>query len=319
MPKSTVPQNYPRITDENSQEYGCLDISLLVSHKKKISFAEMERMIRDAIRKANQKSSRRSFSIPPDATAEDILDIYHAAGKDLFKYFRKYCGDPAATAYQAYRKHYRDIGAEQFRNRTVQRGRMNSGWRYQFLVLDCAIHSERFRSVSDLGMAEADFNVDIEFAEADREPLNLYVSVKNRKNTLGGQDWPKSIRALEDIAKNDRNRTGPYCCVFGIVMDRGQRYIKIQRKTGQPYSFNTEIWLSDFLWPFFANYSYEEIMTFVLDLLLKTAAVEELSTQMKIPEEVLECFGELCRDAGLLDAEGYFDDSHKLVKFFVSK
>ena len=227
MLKSTVPQNYPRITDTHDREYGCLDASLLVSHKRKISPAEMERMIRDAIRKANQKSSRRSFSIPPDATPEDVLEVYHKAGKDLFKYFRKYCGDPASTAYQMYRRHYRAVGAEQFHNRTVQRGRMNSGWRYQFLLLDCAIQSGRFRSASDLGMAEADF-----------------------------------------------------------------------------------------LWPFFANYSYEEIMTFVLDVLLKISAGEELSTQMKMPEEVLDHFGKLCRDAGLVDAAGYFDNPYKLVKFF---
>ncbi len=115
------------------------------------------------------------------------------------------------------------------------------------------------------------------------------LSTKNRRNTLGGQDWPKAIRALESVAMNDRNRVGPYCCIFGIVMDRGQRHIKIEQKTGQTYSNNTEVWLSDFLWPFFANYSYEEIMRLVLDVLLSLQESEELATQIQIPLERYYC------------------------------
>jgi hypothetical protein len=74
---------------------------------------------------------------------------------------------------------------------------------------------------------------------------------------MGGQDWPKAIQALENVAKNDRNRTGPYCCIFGIAIDRGSRYIKREKKTGRAYSENTEVWLSDFFWPFFSNHSLE--------------------------------------------------------------
>lgn len=240
------------------------------------------------------------------------------AGKKLFVYFKKYCGDPASTAHQVFQKHYRDVAIEQFRNLTVQKGRMNSGWRYQFLLLDCAIQSERFRTISDIGTAEADFNAVIDFFDSSRNPLHLYVSVKNRKNTMGGQDWPKAILALENVAKADKNRTGPYCCIFGIAMDKGQRYIKVKQKTKQPHSFNTELWLSDFLWPFFANYTYEEIMTFVLNTLLDSVETEQLSTQVEIPEEILETFGKFCRKAGLTDNQGYFNNPHKLVKFFCS-
>jgi len=93
---------------------------------------------------------------------------------------------------------------------------MNSGWRYQFLALDCAQQSRRFKSVSDIGAAEADFNAVIEFVDKKKSALSLYVSIKNRSNTMGGQDWPKAIYALENVAKTDKNRTGPYCCVFGM-------------------------------------------------------------------------------------------------------
>lgn len=309
-------QAYPRITDESNKEYGLLDASKLVEHKKKLPPDAMKGLIRKAIARANRKSSRESILISENATPEEVQKAYGKAGRNLFDYFRKYCDDPASTAHQLYGKHYSEVGTDQFRNRMLQKGRMNSGWRYQFLIFDCANLSERFNSVSDLGLTEADFNAVIEFTEPGREPLSLYVSVKNRVNTLGGQDWPKSIAALETIARNDRNRTGPYCCVFGIAMDRGYRNIKIEQKTKRPHSFNTEVWKSDFLWPFFANYSYEEVMTLVLDVLLKFQAADELPTQVDVPEEVLQTFGELCQRAGLLDENGRFDKPHKLVKFF---
>lgn len=315
----TIAQSYPRIDDETSKEYGCLDTSKLVEHEEKIASETMHDLIRAAIHKANQKSSRESIDIiPQDAAEDEVTKIYQKAGRDLFKYFKKYCGDPASTAHQIHNKHYREVGIEQFRNRAVQKGRMNSGWRYQFLLQDCAMHSRRFKSVSGIGTAEADFNAVIDFLEQTATPLSLYVSVKNRRNTMGGQDWPKAIRALEDVAKNDRNRIGTYCCVFGITMDRGQRYIKREQKTGQPHSVNTEVWLSDFLWPFFANYSYEEIMTFVLDALLTIQDPEELSSQIDVPDAVLNAFGAACRKAGLVDNAGRFDDPHKLVRFFVN-
>ncbi len=316
MSAAPMPQSYPRINDPDNNAYGCLDTDTLKPHHYKIPVEVLTQMIREAIGKANQKSSRESIAIPPDATAADLTKVYRRAGKDLFRYFKRYYEDPASTAHQVHKKHYRDVGAEQFRSRVIQKGRMNSGWRYQFLLLDCAAHSQRFKSVSDLGLAEADFNAVIEAIKSDVLPLSLYVSVKNRRNTLGGQDWPKAIRALEVVAMNDRNRVGPYCCIFGIVMDRGQRHIKIEQKTGQAYSTNTEVWLSDFLWPFFANYSYEEIMRLVLDVLLSVQESEELATQIQIPAEVLEFFGEECRKIGLINAEGYFDDPYKLLKFF---
>ena len=68
---------------------------------------------------------------------------------------------------------------------------------------------------------------------------------------MGGQDWPKAIQALETVAKADKNRTGPYCCIFGIAMEKGNRYIKYEKKTNTAYSVNTEVWLSDFLLAFF--------------------------------------------------------------------
>lgn len=246
------------------------------------------------------------------------LRAFTREGKELLKYFRKYCGDPASTAHQVFRKHYRDVGIELFQNKTLQRERMNSGWRYQHLAKDCASRSRRFRNVSDLGSAEADFNALIDFRDRKRPPLSLYVSVKNRTNTLDGQDWPKAIHALEAVARSDKNRPGAYCCVFGIAMERGARLIKREQKSRRAHSENTEVWLSDFFWPFFANYSYEEIMTLVLDVLVVAYEAEELPTQVDIPPALLDSFGTACLEAELIDESGCFNDPYRLVNFFCS-
>lgn len=318
MAKTTkvIAQDYPRVQDENSPYHGCLDDATLVPHKPKVSVAILKKLIRAAIDNANNKSSRTILSLPDGATQQELDAIYVKEGKQLFKYFRKYCGDPASTAHQIHGKHYSEVGREQFHNRTLQKERMNSGWRYQFLAVDCARQSKRFESVSDIGTAEADFNAIIKFVDTKKKPLVLYVSVKNRSNTMGGQDWPKAIHALENFAINDKNRTGPYCCVFGIAMERGFRIIKRARGNNQPHSVNTEIWLSDFFWPFFANYSYEEIMAIVLDVLMESYEPNVLPNQIEVPDKLLMSFGSFCRQAGLLGDDGRFHDPRKLVSFF---
>ena len=195
---------------------------------------------------------------------------------------------------------------------------MNSGWRYQYLVYDCARKSRRFKSVSDIGASEADFNAAIDFKKSTKKPLSLYVSVKNRTNTMGGQDWPKAIQALEVIANNDKNRIGPYCCVFGIAMERGGRLIKYEQKTKRPYSVNTEVWKGDFFWPFFSNYTYEEIMSFVLETIISMNGLG-VAKEVTVPDLLIETFGKCCKKSGLINEEGLFDNPVKLVKFFCTK
>ncbi|MET0649086.1 MAG: hypothetical protein ABW208_20950 [Pyrinomonadaceae bacterium] len=317
---ATTSQDYPRIRDPKSKFSGCLDESKVIPHKKKIPEAEMKRLMKRAIERAAVKSRREMLSIPPDATEEETAEIYEKEGKELFKYFKKYPTDPAASAYQMKGKHYRDVGAELFRNRTLQKERMNSGWRYQFLAVDAARASGRFKSVSDIGTAEGDFNAVVGFIDDAYEDLNLYTSVKNRSNTLGGQDWPKAIAALEAVAAVDKNRIGPYLCVFGIAIDRGERYIKREKKTKRAQSDNTEVWQSDFFWPFFTNHTYEEIMQMMLEVLEEDDAdTGELPAAINVPDEVLDAFGKKCIDAGLVDRLGRFDNTKKLVSFFCQK
>ncbi len=310
-----------RLPKMNSQSYprvdGFLDDSTLVSHTTKLPAETVKALIKAAIVKASTKSSREILSIPPDADARTVEALYKKAGAKLFVYFRKYCGDPAATAHQLAGKHFREVGKDAFRNCTLQKERMNSGWRYQFLVIDAARQTHRFVNVGDIGTSAGDFNAIIKFIDESLGAINLYVSVKNRTNTMGGADWPKAIEALELAAIQDKNKTGPYCCVFGMAMDQGTRRIKNDQKTGRPHSVNTEVWLSDYFWPFFTNYSYEEIRKLFLDVLIETSATpDELPTELDVPDAVLNAFGAACQKANLLDELGNFNDPYALVTFF---
>lgn len=315
-----IPQSYPRIDDPNNIHHGCLDDMTLVEHIQKIPVAKMNEIIKDSITNAELKSGREILNIPENVPPEQINTIYINEGKKLFNYFIKYYGDPAATAHQLYKQCYKDVAVDQFRIRTLQKERMNSGWRYQFLAFESAKASQRFRSVSDIGAAEADFNAVVEYKNQTQKPLSLYVSIKNRTNTMGGQDWPKAIQALEQVASTDKNRLGSYICVFGMAMDKSKkaRLIKTSQKTKLPYSANTEIWYANYFWPFFSNYEYEEIMSLVLDVLL-TMKSPELSSKIDVPETLIESFGNECKKNRLLNLEGFFDDPHKLVELFCKK
>jgi hypothetical protein len=315
-----IVQKYPRI-DEPDKFAGFLDEKRLIPHKKTIEDGVLKKIIERSVEYANKKSSRAILEIPDDAADEQVRAVYLKEGKSLLAYFRRYCGDPASTAYECEGRHYAEIAKEQFHNRTLQKERMNSGWRYQRIAYQCAETSHRFKSVSDIGAVEADFNITAETVDCPEIPIiNIYVSIKNRINTLGGQDWPKAIYALEDVARTDKNRSGPYLCVFGIAMERGQRTIKKNSKTKQPHSFNTEVWLSDFFWPFLANHSYEAIMLAVSDFLAEQGLTTENRTAgIPVPNELIESFGKECRKNGLVDADGKFNDRRKLVTFFCTK
>ena len=304
-----TPQEYPR------DEKGFLDVARVAPHKHKISINDLYAVIAKAITDAAGKSSRAILEGHDHLSDEDKIEFSRRKGKDLFTYFRKYYGDPAATAYACVGKHYAAIANEQFRNQTLQMERMNSGWRYQFIAKDCALRSRRFISVSDIGAAEADFNATMQIVDTGKT-LNIYVSIKNRANTMGGQDWPKAIYALEDVARGDKNRSGPYLCVFGIVIEKGQRLIKAKGKSKSPHSFNTEVWLSDFFWPFFSNFSYSQIAKAVLHVLMQEAADGKPAPLILIPDVMMDVFGEECSKCGLLDSAGNFSDPEKLIDVF---
>lgn len=316
MAKTTFPQNYPRL-GESSKRPGFLDPEKLAAHTRKLAVEELKKIIESAVEYANRKSSRAILNIAESAGDEEVAQIYFREGRALFAYFKKYCGDPATTAYECQGRNFKEVAAEQFHNRTLQKERMNSGWRYQRIAFKCAQASKRFISVSDIGSIEADFNVTVETANHPEPKINIYVSVKNRANTVGGQDLPKAIAALEKFANDDKNRSAPYICVFGIAMERGDRQIRKPRQSNTSYSVNTEIWLSDFFWPFFSSCTYEEIMLAVYEFFADAGLKSENRTIGIPPPPVLvESFGKCCAENDLTDEEGNFNEPKKLVSFF---
>ena len=101
-----MPQDYPRT------EEGLLDETGLAPHAGKIPVDELKAIIRDAIVSAARKSRRETLELPDGLADEQKAALYRKKGKELFAYFRRYYGDPAATAYDCLGKHYREIALE---------------------------------------------------------------------------------------------------------------------------------------------------------------------------------------------------------------
>lgn len=299
-------QQYPRLPND------LLDDSKLVPHIGKIPVKVLKDIISAAIETASKKSSRAIVDLPEDATQEETIKAYTKEGKKLFSYFVTYCGDAASTALNCAGRMCTEVAQEQFKVRSLQKQRMNSAWRYQYIAKDAASASKRFDNVSDIGLAEADFNVVVSY-QKKKAKLTIYVSVKNRSNTMGGQDWPKAIAALETVASTDKNRVGHYICVFGLSVERGGRLIRRDKKHA-PFSWNTELWRADFFWPFFSNCSYEKLSKLVLDVLLETKTQQ--ANKEEIPRELLDSFQECCAERGLIDNKGHFADPYRLLEFF---
>lgn len=156
MPPANVKrQPYPRIQDETNDFYDFLDDSKLTPHAHKIEEQVLYSLIDKAIKSANASSSKRILAIPVDATPEYITAKYTEIAEGLFFYFQSYTSDPASTSLQLHNRNCREVAKEQYRNNTLQKERMNSGWRYQFLAVDCAQRTGRFVGISDLNQIES--------------------------------------------------------------------------------------------------------------------------------------------------------------------
>jgi hypothetical protein len=67
----------------------------------------LQELIIKSIEYASKKSSRKILGITDDMIPEAIDEICVKAGKELFNYFLKYCGDPASTAHFCMNRHYK--------------------------------------------------------------------------------------------------------------------------------------------------------------------------------------------------------------------
>jgi hypothetical protein len=296
-PKKT--QRYPR--DPND----FLDPTTAKKITKKFSQAELDAVVRKCIVKANAKSGTQALVLPRNASTEQIKVAERKAAAELFKKFQKYCVDPARADADFAGKHVDAIATTLDQNQLGSRSRMNAGWRYQFLALELASKlPERFAQVSG-GGKHSDISATLLLKNGDE--VRLYISVKNRSDTISGSKWPAAIESLEQEAIRDINRTeGSYLCVFGAAMEKGQR------KRMSP-SVNTEFWKSDFFWEFLTGLSYEETMEAVARIL---ELDKGQSAEGLIPAGVLTEFQALCIQKGLVGANGTFLPK-KLLKFFL--
>ena len=153
MAKSTISQPYPRVA-EDGKYAGMLNTNQLAQHIRKIPIKDLKRIIKDAIEYANRKSSRAILDIPNQASDEEAKQIYLKQGRSLFSYFKKYCGDPATTAYECCGRSYSLVAAEQFFNRAVQKGWVNFGWRCPYIASECVQASMKSKYVSKTGFKE---------------------------------------------------------------------------------------------------------------------------------------------------------------------
>lgn len=151
----------------------------------------------------------------------------------------------------------------------MQRRRMDIGVFYQYLIIELMREASRtensnVEAVFD-GSREGDVIADIK-TPGFKHGLRLYGSVKKSSDTVGGQDVPGVVRRLEGVAKEEKNITRPYLCVFcyatptkGKIKPYAQsRTIRCNRE-GHPFSANCESWEPGFIFPYVCGRSAIDI------------------------------------------------------------
>lgn len=303
-PKPQIPENYPRIPKGNP-EAGLLDLSLLKPLPKKIDEIVLKSLIETAIKNASVKASKEALDIEEGLTHEQLQKVYKKSATSLFEYFKR--SDPAGIFQTAEGKNCKEFAVDLVRKRQSHNATMNAGWRYQFLFVECAQASNRFKGVSDVNTGDADVNLTAEIIDGSRKVLSILVSMKNRSDTISGSKWGGAISKLEDAAKNDKNKTGVFCCVFALGMD-SHRFRRITR-----HSVNTEIWPANVVWPFVSGYSYEEMMLKVSEVLAATHIPDFI-----LPPDIANLFALLCKKNKLIDENDIFNSKENLIKWLCS-
>jgi hypothetical protein len=150
----------------------------------------------------------------------------------------------------------------------MQRDRMLMGQFYQYLLLELMratskVKDSPFINAND-GKREGDVEADV--VPQGYSQIRLYISVKKSSDTVGGQDLGDAIKRLERVAKDDQNRNSPYLCAIAIAgPTRGRiasyeasRQIKYN-SSGNPYSWNCELWGPGFVFPYVTGRSASDI------------------------------------------------------------
>lgn len=185
----------------------------------------------------------------------------------------------------------------------MQRHRMTIGVFYQYLLLELMrVHWQVFD-----GYKEGDIVADIDTPTFSKG-LRLYMSVKKSSDTVGGQDFGGVVRRIETIAKEEKNLTRPYMCVFCIATPYAGRVAPFEEdrriksnRDGKPYSMNCEVWGPGFIYPYLTGRSAKEI--YVLGIQRVAAHLPFLSIEFR--QECATLLAEKLNELELLDGQGH--------------
>ena len=206
----------------------------------------------------------------------------------------------------------------------MQRQRMNMGVFYQYLTIELMRKSLRSKKcnievVYD-GAREGDVVAEIK-TPGLKSGIRIYTSVKKSSDTVGGQDVPGVIRRLENLAKEEKNITRPYLCVFcyatppgGIIRNyKDSRSVRCNNE-GYPFSENCESWEPGFIFPFISGRLpvdiYKLAITRVKDYLPFHTMQHKKECSSLLKEEFVKM--------DLVDTNGKLNQT-KFIKFITEK
>lgn len=206
----------------------------------------------------------------------------------------------------------------------MQRQRMNMGVFYQYLTIELMRKSLKSRktnieAVFD-GAREGDVVAEIR-TPGFKPGIRIYTSVKKSSDTVGGQDVPGVIRRLESIAKEEKNITRPYLCVFcyatppgGVIRSyQDSRGVRCNNQ-GYPFSDNCESWEPGFIFPFICGRPPVDIYKLAITRVghyLPFYTIEHKKECARLLKEEFE-------KRGLVDIHGRLDQT-KFIKFITEK
>ena len=281
-----MPQDYPRT------EEGLLDESRLAAHTGKIPFDELKAIIRDAIVSAARKSRREILELPDGLSEEEKTKIYGKKGKRAVRLFPPLLRRPGGDGLRLPRQALP-------RDRAGAVPQSDAPEAADEFRLALSVHRQGLRGALAAlrdGVRHRRLGSRLQRDDEHRRTWPRRSTSTCRSRTARTR-WAARIgRRRSRRSKTSRvpTRTAParIICVFGIAIDKGQRQIRRIGKTKAPYSVNTEVWLSDFFWPFFANYTYAEIAKAVFEVLMETGRQGQQPLATLIPDELIDSFGD---------------------------
>ena len=188
----------------------------------------------------------------------------------------------------------------------------------ELMRVNTKISGSNIKNVFD-GTREGDAVADIRTPTFEKG-MRIYMSIKKSLDTVGGQDIPGVIKRLEDVAKEEKNLTSPYLCVFGIATpNKGKlktyeeaRKMKTKRD-GDLYSYNCEVWMPGFLYPYITGHEPQVIFKKSIEVVRDYLPFYTL----EVREEAIQILKSFFVENGIADEDGNID-KYNFFEYIVS-